>query len=145
MATISVTLGESFMMTGLSVTAFTAAHTLAAASGEVPKAMPPPWTLGQLMFTSSQPTSGRAPKAWAKVAYSSREYPEMLAMTGFPKLAGSAIQGSSSARTASMPGFWSPTEFSMPQGVSAMRGVGLPTRGSVVVPLKEKLPSIRMS
>ena len=30
--------------------------TLAAAAGSVPKAMPPPWTLGQETFTSSQPT-----------------------------------------------------------------------------------------
>ena len=40
--------------------------------------------------------------------------------------------------TASMPGFCRPTALSMPPGVSAMRGVGLPNRGSSVVPLQEK-------
>ena len=42
MATMSVTLGESFTITGLVVTAFTARVTSAAASGCVPKLMPPP-------------------------------------------------------------------------------------------------------
>ena len=56
MATMSVTLGESFMITGFFVAALTAAVTSAAAPGSVPKLIPPPWTLGQLMLTSSQPT-----------------------------------------------------------------------------------------
>ena len=56
MDTMSVTLGESLMITGFFVTFFTAAVTSAAASGQVPKLMPPPWTLGQLTLTSSQPT-----------------------------------------------------------------------------------------
>ena len=56
METMSVTLGESFMITGLVVTSFTARVTSAAILGSVPKLMPPPWTLGQEMFTSSQPT-----------------------------------------------------------------------------------------
>ena len=42
METISVTFGESLMMTGFFVTFFTAAVTSAAASGQVPKLMPPP-------------------------------------------------------------------------------------------------------
>ena len=53
---MSVTLGLSFMITGFAVTFFTAAVTSAAAFGSVPKLMPPPWTFGQEMFTSSQPT-----------------------------------------------------------------------------------------
>ena len=56
MDTMSVTLGESLTNTGLVVTAFTALTTSAADSGQVPKLMPPPWTLGQLTLTSSQPT-----------------------------------------------------------------------------------------
>ena len=56
MDTMSVTLGESLTMTGLAVTALTAFVTSAAALGSVPKLMPPPWTLGQLTLTSSQPT-----------------------------------------------------------------------------------------
>ena len=56
METMSVTLGLSFMYTGFLVTAFTAAVTSAAALGSTPKLMPPLWTLGQEIFTSSQPT-----------------------------------------------------------------------------------------
>ena len=41
METMSVTLGDSFMMTGLEVTAFTALVTAAAWAGSVPKLMPP--------------------------------------------------------------------------------------------------------
>ena len=54
--TMSVTFGESLAMAGFVVTAFTALITLAAASGSVPKLMPPPWTLGQLILISSHPT-----------------------------------------------------------------------------------------
>ena len=41
---------------GSESTVSTARVTSAAASGWVPKLMPPPWTLGQETFTSSQPT-----------------------------------------------------------------------------------------
>ena len=42
MLTMSVTLGESFMITGFFVTALTAFVTCAAAFGSVPKLIPPP-------------------------------------------------------------------------------------------------------
>ena len=67
----------------------------------------------------------------------------MLAMTGLWKKVRS--RGSSSEITASMPGFCSPTALSMPAVHSAMRGVGLPKRGSRVVPLKENEPRMLMS
>ena len=52
--TISVTLGLSFMNTGLPGQAFfAAAVTCAAAAGSVPNAMPPLCTLGHEMFTST--------------------------------------------------------------------------------------------
>ena len=79
MGTISVTLGLSFMMTGLWVTAFTAFVTAAAWAGSVPKLMPPPWTLGQEMLISSQPTSSSASIRRAVSAYSSMEKPPMFA------------------------------------------------------------------
>ena len=136
MATMSVTLGDSFMITGLVVTAFTARVTSAAQAGSVPKLMPPWWTLGQEMLTSSQPTCAQ-PSSMAQVwTYSSTENPETLAITGLWKIF--AMFGSSSATTFSTPGFCSPTAFSMPAGASAMRGSGLPSRGCSVVPLKEK-------
>ena len=37
------------------------------------------------------------------------------------------------------------TDVCIPQAVSAMRGVGLPSRASFVVPLNEKVPSMLMS
>ena len=61
MAAMSVTLGLSFIITGFFVTALTARVTSAAPSGVTPKAMPPLWTLGQEMFTSSQPTWSSGP------------------------------------------------------------------------------------
>ena len=56
MAAISVTLGLSFIKTGFFVTDFTARVTSAAAAGSTPKDIPPLWTLGQEIFTSSHPT-----------------------------------------------------------------------------------------
>ena len=47
-----VTLGVSFTYTGFVVTALTAFVTSLADSGFVPKAIPPLWTFGQLIFTS---------------------------------------------------------------------------------------------
>ena len=66
-----------------------------------------------------------------------------MAITGPWKI--SAMWGTSSAMTASMPGFWSPTAFSMPEAVSAIRGWGLPSRGAAVVPFQEKLPRMSKS
>src|SRR5690242_19379583 len=44
-----------------------------------------------------------------------------------------------------MPTFCRPIEFSMPPGVSATRGWGLPRRGSMVTPLETMAPSALMS
>ena len=82
METMSVTFGVSFTMTGFVTAAFTSRVTSAAPSQVVPKPMPPPWTLGQLMFISSQPTSGQRSSFAATSTYSSTEKPQTLAMTG---------------------------------------------------------------
>ena len=76
-------------------------------------------------------------------AYSSTEKPQTLAMSG--PWNSSAMAGSSSPITVSMPGFWSPTALSIPDGVSAMRGVGLPMRGASVVPLSDIEPRMSRS
>ena len=68
---------------------------------------------------------------------------ELLAMTGLWK--NLRRRGNSSAITASIPGFCSPTALIMPAVHSAIRGVGLPKRASRVVPLNEKVPRILMS
>ena len=39
------------------------------------------------------------------------------------------------------PGFWRPIAFSMPAGVSAIRGIALPERGCGVMPLETKAPN----
>ena len=131
------------MMTGFFVTFLTSLVTSAAASGHVPKAIPPPWTLGQLMFTSSQPIWSQGSSLRQISTYSSVEKPLTLAMTFLSKHLASL--GSSSSMTLSTPGFWSPTEFIMPAVHSAILGVGLPNRGLAVVPLNEKVPSLFIS
>ena len=83
MAVMSVTLGESFRMTGfLQATALTARVTWAAMSGSVPKASPPCLTLGQEMLTSSQPTCWQRASFSATMAYSSTLLPQTFAITG---------------------------------------------------------------
>ena len=67
----------------------------------------------------------------------------MLAITGLWKNV--RRRGSSSAITASMPGFCNPTALIIPAVHSAIRGVGLPKRASRVVPLNEKVPRMLMS
>ena len=131
------------MIMGFFVTARTARVTAAAVSGAAPKAAPPPWTLGQEILTSIQPTCASSSSRRQTSVYSSMEKPLTLAITGLWKI--SRSRGSSWAITASMPGFCRPTAFSRPPAYSAMRGVGFPNRGSRVVPLKENVPSILMS
>ena len=140
---MSVTLGESFMKTGFRVTAFTARVTSAAALGSEPKFFPPAWTLGQEMFTSRMAACSTSFSLAQFSAYSFREKPPTLAITGPWKSL--AMLGTSSAITASMPGFWSPTALSIPAAVSAIRGWGLPGRLSAVVPFQEKLPRMSKS
>ena len=143
MEVMSVTFGESLTMTGFLTASLTARVTAAAALGSVPKLMPPPWTLGQEILTSSQPTCGQASSFWQTSTYSSSEKPLILAMTGLWKTVCS--RGSSSAMTASTPGFCRPTALSRPPAYSAIRGWALPVRGARVVPLNEKVPRQLMS
>ena len=74
--------GTAAMMTGFFVTSRTARVTAAAVRGSAPKAAPPPWTLGQEMFTSSQPTCSAPSSCRHTWAYSSMEKPLTLAITG---------------------------------------------------------------
>ena len=103
METMSVTLGLSFIYTGFVVTAFTAFVTSAAASAEVPKAIPPLCTFGQLTFTSIIPTWSSLSILSQQYAYSSTENPLILATTFLLKHFFNL--GSSSAMTLSIPGF----------------------------------------
>ena len=130
-------------MIGFLVAFRTARVTSAAAFGSVPKLMPPPWTFGQLILTSNHPIASSSSSFSTTSTYSPTEKPETFAITGFEKTR--RIFGSSSEITRSTPGFCSPTALSIPAGVSAIRGVGFPKRGSAVVPLKLKVPSSLIS
>ena len=81
-ATMSVTLGVSFTIRGFFTASRTAAVTSAAHLGSVPKLMPPPWTLGQLMLSSIQPTWGQTSKRRQVSTYSSTEKPLTFARIG---------------------------------------------------------------
>ena len=135
---MSATLGESFMKTGLPVTPRTAFVMAAADSGDEPKLRPPQWTFGQEILTSRMETASLTARRSQFEAYSSGEKPPTFAMIGPSKWARS--HGSSSLRTASMPRFSNPTAFSIPDGVSAILGSGLPMRGSLVIPFTEIAP-----
>ena len=126
------------------VTAFTARVTSAAASGDVPNDMPPVAHVGARDVHLDQPHLLLAVDALAAIGVLlDRGSPEMLAITGLRKKRFS--RGSSSAITASMPGFCKPHGVDHARRYSAMRGVGLPKRGSRVVPLNENEPRMLMS
>ena len=81
-AAISAAVGDNFKMMGFFVTARTAFVTSAADLGSAPKAAPPPWTLGQEILTSSQPTCSCASNFSQTSAYSATEKPLTFAITG---------------------------------------------------------------
>ena len=142
-STMSVTLGLSLTNSGVSVHFLTADVTLAMFSAEVPNAMPPPCTLGQLTFSSRMSTCGWPSMRRQVSQYSSTEKPLMLAIIG--PLYTLRSLGSSSLITLSTPGFIRPTELIIPDGHSATRGNGLPKRGSSVVPFTEMAPRVLRS
>ena len=104
MATMSVTFGLSLMNTGFEGHAFlAAAATLAAESGSVPNAIPPLWTFGQEMLTSTMSIPSHSPAMRQQREYSSMLNPLMFAMTVLWKTLRS--RGTLSATRASIPGF----------------------------------------
>ena len=89
------------------------------------------------MFISIMSTS--VPLSFSAIRqYSSGVLPAIFAIiTVFCCLS----HGKSSLMNASTPGFWSPTAFKIPDGVSAILGGGLPSRRVGVIPLQEIPPS----
>ena len=130
-ATMSVTFGESLRMTGFFVCALASRTTAEAASGSVPKTMPPSLTFGHETLSSMAATPGTSRRP-ASLPYSSAVLPEMLTMTFMPYC---WMRGSVSSRKCSTPGFSRPMQLSMPSDVSVMRTPSLPRRGRSVVPL----------
>ena len=134
---MSVTLGESLTMSGFFAFFFAAETTSVTMSGWVPNAMPPHLTFGQEMFISIRSTS--ASEIFSTMpSYSSTVLPDTLAMIAVSYC---RRKGICSAMKRSMPGFCRPTQFKMPDGVSAMRGAGLPSRSVGVRPLTPMPPS----
>ena len=86
-------------------------------------------TLGQEIFTSTALIPETERSLRASVEYSSTVSPAMETMT---RAFCSSNQGTSLARNASMPGPCRPMELSIPDGVSAIRGVGRPCRGLLI-------------
>ena len=82
-------------------------------------------------------TSGTWRSFWASLTYSSTLPPAIETTARAPR---SASQARSLSRKASMPGPCSPIELSMPLGVSAMRGVGRPERGAIMMLLVTTAP-----
>ena len=121
----SVTSGESLAIIGKSppIVLRTPSITRREASGSQANTSPRFSTFGQEIFTSTAliPETDRSLRA--NVEYSSMVSPAMETIT---RAFCSSSQGTSLARNESIPGPCNPIELSMPDGVSAIRGVGRP-------------------
>ena len=147
MVTRSVTSGLSFANTGrcAGTAARTAAMTAADASGSMAKTNPRLATLGHEMLTSMPDTdaaAGLESSLVATWANSSGVPPAIEANTRAPT---EASHGRSSSAKASMPGPCRPIELSMPDGVSAIRGVPRPLRGAGMTVFVTNAPNREMS
>ena len=120
-----VTSGDSFAMMGSSppIVFRTPSITRLEASGSQAKTKPRFSTLGQEILTSSALIPDADLILRASVEYSSIVSPAMETTT---RAFCSSSHGRSFARKASIPGPCSPMELSIPDGVSAIRGVGRP-------------------
>ena len=135
----SVTSGESLAMIGSSppMVFRTPSMTRRDASGSQAKTRPRFSTFGQLMLTSTALRPETDLNLRASVAYSSIVSPAIETIT---RAFCSSSQGTSLARKESIPGPCNPIELSIPDGVSAMRGVGRPWRGLVITDLVTTAP-----
>ncbi len=143
-ATMSVTSGESLARTGTrpATTSATPATTCADDTGSHAKTRPRFATFGHEMFTSTAPTPGSPASRAASSANSSASLPAIETTAVAPA---SRSHGRSCARNASMPGPCRPIELSIPDGVSAIRGVGRPERGSRRIDFVTTPPSVATS
>ena len=110
-------------ITGNVVAARTARVTSADISGSQPKQNPPALILGQEIFTSSPATPGVSSRRLAIIAKSSTVSAEILTIAGTCQCSQS---GGYFLMNPLMPGFCSPIAFSIPAGVSVMRGIAFP-------------------
>src|SRR6266542_2952510 len=116
--------------------------TEAEAPGSQAKTWPLSSTFGQEIFTSMAVTPAASDSRAASSAYSSTLPPAMDTTARAPR---DSSQGRSRWRKASIPGPCRPIEFSIPLGVSAILGVGLPARGATITDLVTTAPILATS
>src|SRR3984893_4490533 len=134
----SVTFGVSLGITGNRVTFRTALTTANVPVRLQPKVIPPSLMFGHEMLSSMAATPSASDRMRASSTYSSMVVPQMLTMT-VACLTRSSGSFSSTNRWTPMP--CSPMAFSMPAGVSTIRGGGWPSRAVRNSPLTATPPS----
>src|SRR5450631_4487465 len=146
-STMSVTSGLSLAKTGMLRGSFsrTRAMTLADDSGSQAKTSPRLATLGQEMLTSTPTTASNAGDSRRAAATSANSPAVLPAMDTSTRAPTDLSQTRSSRAKAAIPGPCRPIELSIPLGVSAIRGVPRPDRGSASTVLVTKAPSSEMS
>ena len=136
---IFVTSGVSLASIGISppITLRTPSTTRADVSQSVAKTSPRFSTFGQEILTSTAEIPGVDRILRARIEYSSMVSPAIETITRDPC---ESNHGTSLARNASIPGPCRPIELSIPDGVSAIRGVGRPCRGLFITDLVTTAP-----
>ena len=145
--TMSVTSGLSLASSGMpsGSCSRTRAMTVPEACGSMAKTSPRRCTFGQEMLTSTPTTASNAGLACRRLATSANSSVDPPAMDTSARAPTDCSQGRSWLAKASMPGPCRPIELSMPDGVSAILGVGRPARGSAMTDLVTKAPRREMS
>src|SRR5450631_3539871 len=146
-STMSVTSGLSLAKMGMlfGSVSRTRAMTWADERGSHAKTSPRLATLGQEMLTSTPTTASKAGdshSAEATSAYSPAVFPAMETSTRAPT---DLSHTRSPEANSAIPGPCKPIELSIPLGVSAIRGVPRPDRGSAITVLVTNAPSPAMS
>ena len=138
-ATMSVTSGLSLARTGTSgdVWRRTTCTTEPAENGSQANTWPRDSTFGHEMLTSSAAIPGSWRSRWASFWYSCTDPPAMETTVRMPR---SRSHRRSLAMNSSTPGPCRPIEFSIPDGVSAIRGVGRPERALSMIDLVTTAP-----
>ena len=110
-------------------------------TGSHAKTRPRLATFGQEMLTSTPTTAPNAGLLASRSATSPNSSAVLPAIETSTRAPTEASQARSFSTKASMPGPWRPIELSMPDAVSAIRGVPRPERGAAMTVLVTKAPS----
>src|SRR5262245_3250592 len=137
---MSVTFGESLMITGLRERALSMLTSCRVNSGLWPKTIPPCLVFGQEMLISYAAIPSHGLSLSTTSAYSSSLKPNTFTKTAQPD---SRRNGILSRMNASTPTFSRPIEFSIPAAVGKSLGGRLPSIGRADVPFTQ-IPPIRL-